>query len=153
MAGINLGRVVLGGLLAGLVMNIGETILNVPILGSDWEAAMESLNRSSEMGTGTLIFYIVWGFMVGIAMVWLYAAIRPRFGTGAKTAVIAGLTVWVFLWLLGFGSMAIPGGLFPTKIIVTTLMWGIFEVPIAAVAGAWLYQEGSSAPAAAASEF
>lgn len=43
MSGINIGRVVLGGLLAGLVLNIGESILNVPILGAQMDAAMESL--------------------------------------------------------------------------------------------------------------
>ena len=29
--------------------------------------------------------FTVWGFLVGIFAVWLYAAIRPRYGAGAKT--------------------------------------------------------------------
>ncbi len=44
MAKINMGRVILGGLLAGLVLNIGEFLLNEPILGKQWAAAMEALN-------------------------------------------------------------------------------------------------------------
>ena len=45
MAKINMGRVILGGLLAGWVLNIGEFLLNEPILGKQWVAAMEALNR------------------------------------------------------------------------------------------------------------
>jgi hypothetical protein len=34
-------------------------------------------------------------FVVGILLVWVYAAIRPRFGPGGKTAVYAALIVWI----------------------------------------------------------
>ena len=49
---------------------------------------------------------------LGIAAVWLYAAIRPRYGAGPRTAVIAGLAVWVMadLWsgiYLGMGFMGL----------------------------------------------
>ena len=37
---INITRVVMGGLLAGVVINIGEFLLIEPILGEDWRAAM-----------------------------------------------------------------------------------------------------------------
>ena len=59
-----------------------------------------------------LISLIVMTFVLGIASVWLYAAIRPRFGPGAATAVCAGLAVWViahvwsgiYLWA-GFAGL------------------------------------------------
>ena len=41
MGKINLGRVILGGALAGPILNIGEFVLNEPILGARWAAAME----------------------------------------------------------------------------------------------------------------
>jgi hypothetical protein len=95
-----------------------------------------------------MIAYVVWNFLLGIALVWFYAAVRPRFGPGPKTAVITGLAVWFVVWLLGFGGTMI-GGLFPTNLVVTIVIWELFEVPIATLAGAWLYQEGG-VPAAAA---
>lgn len=147
MGKIDLGRVVLGGLLAGLVLTALEFVLNGLILADQWAAAMESLNRSAPEGAGTMVFYVVWNFVLGIALVWLYAAIRPRFGPGPRTAVVAGLAVWFFLWFLGFGGTVI-GGMFPTSLVAITLIWEIFQVPIATVAGAWLYQEGGAAPAA-----
>ena len=107
---------------------------------------MESLNVAASEGAGTMIAYVVFNFVLGIALVWLYAAVRPRFGPGPKTAVITGLAAWVLLWFLGFGGNLISG-LFPTDLVVIIVIWEFFEVPIATLAGAWLYQEG--APAAA----
>jgi hypothetical protein len=40
MGGINWGRVILGGLLAGILINVFEFILNGIILAKDWEAAL-----------------------------------------------------------------------------------------------------------------
>lgn len=141
MGKINAGRVVLGGLLAGLVVNIGEYILNEPILGEQWVAAMRVLNLPPVQGQA-IVWFNVWGFVFGIVLIWLYAAIRPRFGPGPKTAVIAGLAGWLMIWVLGFGSGLILG-LYPARLVAITVVWGLFEVPIAALAGAWLYQESS----------
>ncbi len=139
MGKISIGRVALGGLLAGVVLNIGEFVLNVALLEEQWKAAMESLNRA-QVGDAALVWFNVWGFVMGIAIVWTYAAMRPRFGAGPKTAIIVGLAVWFMVWLLGFGS-SIFMGLYPTNLVLITLVWGLFEVPIATVAGAWLYKE------------
>ena len=139
MEKINLKTVLLGGLLAGLVMNIGEFVLNGLVIGEAWMEWAKSMNLP-EMAGNVIIFYVIWSFLTGIVMIWLYAAIRPRFGAGVKTAVIAGLFLWVSMWVLGFGSM-LNQGLFPTNLIVTSIIWGLFEVPLAAVAGAYLYKE------------
>ena len=139
MAKINMVRVVLGGLLAGLVLNIGEFLLNEPILGKQWAAAMESLNRSATSGS-QVAWFVVMSFVLGIAMVWLYAGIRPRYGAGPKTAICAGLTVWFLVWVWGFGGTLVMG-LYPTGLVLITVLWGLVEVPLAALAGAWLYKE------------
>ena len=139
MGQINMGRVVLGGLLAGLVINIGEFVLNEPILGAQWVTAMEAMGRSAPGGSAIATF-VVGGFILGIAMIWTYAAIRPRQGAGVKTAVCAGLLVWFFAYLYPSSGFLVMK-LFPANLIVTSVMWGFFELPIAAVIGAWLYKE------------
>jgi hypothetical protein len=40
MSSINWGRVILGGLLAGMVINVFEFFLNGVALAKDWQAAM-----------------------------------------------------------------------------------------------------------------
>ena len=42
MAGINVGRVIVGGLVAGLVMNVVDGVANGAILGARWEASTPS---------------------------------------------------------------------------------------------------------------
>jgi len=139
VAKINMGRVILGGLVAGLVLNIGEFILNEPILGERWRAAMTTLNREAIGGSAIAIF-VVGAFLLGIATIWTYAAIRPRLGAGPRTAICAGLLVWFFSYLYpSAGFIALD--LFPTDLILIGIVWGFFELPIAAVAGAWLYKE------------
>ena len=139
MGKINYARVLLGGLLAGLIINISEYILNEPILGTDWKAAMESLGRPPIAG-GDITWFVILGFVLGILCVWVYAAIRPRFNPGPKTAVCAGITVWALAYAypsIGFGVI----GLFPAKLIWWGVIWGLFELPIATLIGAWQYKE------------
>src|SRR5260370_33916652 len=92
MGKINWTRVILGGLAAGLIINVFESVLNGMILAKDMEAAISALGR--QMGGGALAMFIAWGFLVGIFAVWLYAAIRPRYGAGPKTAAGSGAAVW-----------------------------------------------------------
>jgi len=92
MGKINWTRVILGGLVAGLIINVFESVLNGVILAKDMETAISALGR--QMGYDALAMFIAWGFLVGIFAIWLYAAIRPRYGAGPKTAACAGAAVW-----------------------------------------------------------
>ena len=139
MGKINMGRVILGGLLAGLIINIGEFLLNMPILGTQWNEALQSLNRPT-MGDQIPVFLIILVFALGIVTVWIYAAIRPRFGPGPLTAITAGLLVWGLVSLYVSASM-LPLNLFPGRLLLYATIWEFFELPIAALAGAWVYRE------------
>ena len=141
MAQMNVNRVVLGGLIAGLVINISETILNVPVLGQQMEDALKGRNLPP-VGGGAIGGFVVGAFVVGVLLVWLYAAIRPRFGAGPKTAIIAGLVLWLLAYVwpsLGLGLM----GFMPMKLLVITTLWGLAEVILAALAGGAVYKEAS----------
>ena len=73
----------------------------------------------------------------------LYAAIRPRYGAGPKTAVCAGLAVWVAGVLLPNAAFMGAAGLFPASLTMMTTAAGIVELVVAALAGAALYKEGA----------
>ncbi len=140
MSKINVGRVLLGGLFAGLVINIGEFILNGVLFAKDIEDANRKLNLPPPSGNFIAVAVIL-VFLVGIAAVYIYAGIRPRFGSGVKTAICAGLIVW-FLAFVFPGLLYMAGGIYPARLTILGLLWGLFEVPIGTVAGAWLYKEG-----------
>ncbi len=139
MGTINVGRVVLAGLLAGLVINVGETILNVVVLAQAMEDVLRARNLPT-LGGSTIGGFIFFAFLLGIATVWLYAAIRPRFGPGPKTAVIAGLFVWYFAYFYS-ASASVLMGFYPAKVATIGVVWGLVEIVLASLAGAWLYRE------------
>ena len=139
MAGINLTRVLLGGLVAGLVINIGEFVLNQVVLKEQWDAVLEKFGLA-DYTTGQAIAIIVITFLFGVVTVWFYAAMRPRFGPCPKAAIIAGLTMWVIAWVLLTASIFVSG-MIPASINYTTMIWGLFESPLAALAGAFFYKE------------
>ena len=139
MSKINLGRVLLGGLLAGLVLNIGEFLLNDVVLGAQMKAEFERL-RLPDPGPRFIVVAVLLTFLMGILIVWLYALIRPRLNPGPLTAVIAGVIMW-------FGICVYSGvvtGLilqFPVNTMTIGIIWCLVEYVVAAVAGAWVYKE------------
>jgi hypothetical protein len=73
-------------------------------------------------------------------MMWLYASLRDRLGPGPKTAMCAGIVVWVLYYLQGLSNFWILGML-GTPLVGIGLVWGLFELPIAAIAGAYFYSD------------
>ena len=139
MNNINFGRVVLGGLLAGLVLNIGEFLLNDMVLGSQMKTFMTQHNFAEPSGSFIAIA-VGLTFVMGIVLVLGYACIRPRLGAGVKTAIIAGLFAWFGVY---FYSGIINGVLFgiPMNTMMMVVVWGLVQYALAAIAGAWLYKE------------
>ena len=139
MGRINMGRVIVGGLLAGLVINISEFVLNTFVIEQDMAAAMKALNLPPLDGA-MIGCFVVLGFLLGISTVWLYAAIRPRFGPGVSTATCAALTVWFLSYVYPTAFMMVMH-VFPRKAMAISVVWGLPEIIIAGIAGAWAYTE------------
>lgn len=139
MTTINLKRVLWGGLLAGLVNNILGIGFAHLVLWDEVRATMERLQITS-LPSYTPWVHLTTRFVSGIALVWLYAALRPRFGPGPKTAIIAGLTAWVFLYGVFSASLATWPFLSHRALILGAL-WGLVEVPLTCLVGAWVYRE------------
>lgn len=139
MASINTRGVVVGGLVAGLIINVSEYILNEPVLGAQMTDALTAHNLPPVGGSAIAVFVIL-GFVLGLVLVWLYAAIRPRFGAGPQTAAIAGVVVWFLDYVcgaVGLGAL----GLFSVQPILIGLAWGLVELIVAALVGGRLYSE------------
>ena len=140
MGKISWGRVVLGGVLAGVIINVSEYLLNAVVLRADMAAAMATIGKSQAAMDAGIPLWVLWSFVVGLAGVWLYAAIRPRFGAGPKTAAVAGVAVWVLSCLtFGIGMRAM--GIMTGKITCIALAWSLVEDLVAFQLGAAVYKE------------
>lgn len=129
---VNTKRILLGGLLAGSVITIGE-IVRQAIMTS----AAAASGASMPMGV-----FILRGVSLGIFCLLLYAAVRPRLGAGVKTAITVGIVVFLV------GTLFPPFGLTmqafaPARLLLETIIWNAIELPLATLAGAWLYREGA----------
>ncbi len=141
MGKINAGRLILGGIVAGILVNVSETILNAVVLKDRWADAMKALGKPmTAMEPSAMVVWICWGFAYGILCVWLYAAIRPRFGPGAGTAAKAGFVAWLLAGLLSSVGMA-NMGIVPSNLLVISCIWTLVESIIVTIVGAWVYRE------------
>ena len=137
---MNYGRVILGGLVAGLILNVGEFVLNGVLLHKAMVEWSGQHNLPADPGPTFLPVAVGLTFVLGIAMVWLYALIRPRMGPGPKTAIVAALVLWFGVC---FYCSIIYGLLLqlPMNMVLIGIVWCLGEYVIAAIAGAWLYKE------------
>lgn len=141
MGKINLGRVLLGGVVAGAIVDVFEYFLNAKLLAEQWSALMAA-QKLPAFGTNEIVAFNVMGLAIGLIAVWTYAAIRPRFGAGPKTAVYAALLTWVTAYVLMDLSPLISG-IFPQTLALTLIGVGLVEIVVATVAGAFFYKEAA----------
>jgi hypothetical protein len=142
MASINLGRVVAGGLVAGVVANAIDFVTNTYLLAADWAAFAPTRNLDpAAFNSGSVAAtWITIDFLFGLLLVWTYAAMRPRLGAGPKTAIAAGLVLYLTVTVILFGFTQM--GLLSMALWVKGSLYGIISTLAASVAGAAVYQEG-----------
>jgi len=135
----------LGGLVAGVVFNAWEYVLNLVVMRQQWQSAMSDLGRNYPTSGQPLVLWVGWAFLAGILVTWLYALARARFGPGVRTAAIAGATAWCLDCLLiaiAFANL----GLLPAGMITILTAAALPEHVLAAIAGAWVYREEANTP-------
>jgi hypothetical protein len=143
---INTNKVVIGGLAAGVVMNIIDFVVNMFILGARMKAEAEAFKpgmSESMNSTAVMVSYVVMDLILGIALVWTYAAIRPRFGPGMKTASYAA----ILFWILGgiFFSGYLHNGMMSMGLWVSFAVFALVNFLVSAWVGARLYSEDATA--------
>lgn len=140
MGKINIGRLILGGLVAGLVADALAYLVDGVLLSERWSDGMAFLNHS-QFSAMQWIWFNVLGLVGGLIAIWVYVGIRPRFGPGPLTAVYAAIAVWTltsfipnfeFMWVLR---------LFDHHLTIFTTLGALVEIVVGTVLGAALYQE------------
>lgn len=138
MGKMNWGRVLLCGLITGVVWGVLATIL-LAVVGKDFLAAVPGGQPFPPTSPGLLAFFIITNLVLGVSTMWLYAAIRPRYGPGPKTAAVAGF----FLWFFGSWADAVWAALMeiPPGMLVAPVAAALPVIIVAAIVGAWPYKE------------
>ena len=141
---LNRQKLLIGGLAAGLVLNIIDFLANAVIFADRMQADANAFkaglgDQMAAMGGGQIAVYVFFNFIVGLLLVWTYAAIRPRFGAGVRTAAYVALLFFVFGMILTYGYKSM-GIMSPGLWWTYTALWFV-NLQLATMAGAWLYSE------------
>jgi len=141
MAAINKKRVLLGGLVGGLVWNVWSILVHTMILGPRYHAAQESGHLLAAPRYGAFMpLWMLTLFVLAFITAKFYAALRGVCGPGPMTAISVGL-------MIGFAA-GFPEN-FATSAWVPVSRWlpfwwaldmGVGAVASALIAG-WLYRE------------
>jgi len=138
---INTGKVIVGGIVGGIVANVIDFVSQTYILGGMMTASMTKLNPAlaTKPTGGQIAGLVVIDFVWMIATVWIYAAIRPRFGPGPKTAVYAAIVSWIIGTVVA--SYFYIAGFFGTDIFAASGIESLINAIIATMVGARFYTE------------
>lgn len=142
METMNKKRIVLGAIVAGIVMIIGG-IATEPLFASAQSAWLAALGVEPP-GESLMVAYLLVGTFVGGVGVWLYAALKTRYGTGVRTALLAGLIVWM-LNCLAPNVMLLAYGILAENVFWIGTIHDLVFVPLAVLAGSRVYRDEATA--------
>ena len=133
MEEINWRRVFTCGSGAGLAWSL----LSVPLLvlfgGDIIDAVPRPFVTVGRIGSFAL------NIVAGIWAVWLYAAVRPRYGAGFKTAAIAGFSWWLLATIATWQWVDL--GFIRSRDLVGLMIASLPALIAVTMFGAWSYRE------------
>ncbi|MCL4301225.1 MAG: hypothetical protein KJ077_36170 [Anaerolineae bacterium] len=139
---LNTQKIIIGGLVAGIVI-ILLNILAQFVLGDSVQQEMSAgLPGSADtmtMSVAATAAGIVMKFIIGVILVWLYAAVRPRFGAGPRTAFYVAVCVWI-LGAIFFSDFLLLGMMSAFSYVILEVMQ-FLSFLAATLVGAWIYTE------------
>ena len=145
---MNTQRIVAGGLLAGLLINAGGAAL-AALAGNAGAGTTDLAALSGALPLPVALFR---GFLLGVFCMLLYVTLRSHFRPGPRTAATAGLLAFIFGVLFPPFGTSLTNTL-PAATLLAATVGQAIVLPLATIAGAWLYREaehGASVPATVA---
>ena len=141
MKKINIGRVILAGLVAGLAFLFVEIVIEGFFYVLFGISESEMYQEAFDIASKKIPFHILniaILFVICFLIMWVYAAIRPRFTNNVKAAIASSMLFWGFAFLFIVNHINL--GLFPLGTFVG-LGFNLIELPAAVLAGSAVYKE------------
>jgi hypothetical protein len=135
---LNSGKVVVGGLVAGVVGNLLDYVFQGIILKPDFEMLQQRLNLDPAAANNPVPWIIV-DFVLGFLLIITYVGFRARWGPGPKTAIYAGIVIFVAIAAM-MGALA-SIGIFTVDTYMKSSALSLVTMMCASLAGAYVYKE------------
>jgi hypothetical protein len=145
MGSMNRQKVFVGGLVAGIILIVLDYVSGAFIIGPWATSHPDAVNAAITATMGSkraMVGGIGTDLVLGWSIAWCYAAIRARYGAGAKTAMCAGFFVWL-IFALAMGSYYLYR-LCSLQFMCMAAVSALVEYLIAAYVAGMMYAEGSA---------
>jgi hypothetical protein len=140
---IRVNRLLIAGLATFLafiaVELLWEGLIGTILLGEALES-LTSYPRASQWTVRHQVANLTIAVGNCFMMIWLYASLRPMFGVGPRTALIASTFVFVFVFAFELNYTNL--GFYPIRLALFDALSLIIELPLALVVGARVYESG-----------
>jgi hypothetical protein len=141
---IKVNRLILAGLVTLLtfiaVEFVVESLIYRPLFGRAIQEWHQTLNLPA-WGIGNSVLNILIALVNCTLLTWLYAALRPMFGVGSRTALVT--SAFAFFFVAAFAINGANLGNYPLPIALIELGYLLVELPVAILAGARIYEGGA----------
>ncbi|MCX7829497.1 MAG: hypothetical protein N2445_00340 [Acidobacteria bacterium] len=137
---MNYKRILIGGIVAGFIINIIDFLVMILFTGKLYEKLQA---KGLILKSPRLPFEYMWilgMFVMGLLLAWFYAVARPRLGAGPLTALLVSFVLALMVHVpynFAEASWSITGRLIP----LVRMISGIIEYVIAGYVAAWIYKE------------
>ena len=139
MSAINARRVILAGLVAGLVANAFDFVITTYLMATEFNSMLARLNVGQAAVQSWIPIFAVADFVWGLLLVFAYAAVRPRFGPGPRTAVISSIMLWLVMAI--FALLLVAIGLHTVQSYLKSSALYLVSAIVSSIVGAALYRE------------
>ena len=137
---MNWKRIILGGVLAGLVMNVLDALTEMLVLGERYKQLQEAGVFLKEPRLPFVPIWILGLFAAGVVAAWFYAAVRPRLGPGPRTALLVGLCLGLLAHVpynVTHAAWGMQGRFMP----LVWMLGGMLQLVVGTLVAGWVYKE------------
>lgn len=129
----------ISGAVAGLLLVIGEGLLNAVLLKQEWHQMNQQLGLGEPSHT-IVTLVLIKLFVLGFVIMWLYDVISHKFGRTYKSALITGTFMGLLIWGWALAGLFMAGYVNNT-IASITFIWGMVELPIITVVASKVFNK------------
>lgn len=144
MGAINWKRVFLGAVAFVVVYDAVVGVAWFAVLRDMWRDTAIARDFASPENAGFALWFVLLDYATGVLLTWLYAALRPRYGAGPKTAFLVGM-----LWAVGAGILPMcaltPLFRLPWMEVLVSGVLGLPAIIGGVLAAGWVYRESQPA--------
>jgi hypothetical protein len=145
---LNTGKVIAGGVVAGIAISVVGYVVNGMILADRMKAEADAFKpgmSATMMSSNAITVSIISNLVIGLLLVWTYAAVRPRLGPGPRTAATVAFLFWLMGSIVAVGFLT--SGMMSWSLWWETALFWLINLLIAAVVGGAVYSEEGTATA------